>query len=417
MLGTAKMTPQRKLQRVKINLLRNPKVALMSGVLMVGKTYVDDSIPTARTNGRDEWYSPQFITDLKEKELAFVVLHESCHKMYRHLTTWKKLHDENHALANMACDYVINIMLKDLDPYEQFIAMPTDKDGNVIGLVDERFRGMNAKQVFDILKEEQQPDGGSGEGGTGGTSAEGNNVSQPGKGFDDHDWDGANSLTEEEKKELAREVDQAIRQGIIAKSKQKGGEISDLDRAIGELVKAKVDWRDQLREYVKSVCAGRDVSTWRKPNRRFIGADVFMPTLVSERVHHIVAAIDTSGSIGGSELNAFMSEFVAICEQVNPESVDLMYWGSHVAGHEKYGESELTNIVSSTRPVGGGGTAPSCITTYMNAENIKPDCVVVLTDGYVGDDWGGDWPCPVLWCVMGNEDAMASTGKTIHIND
>jgi hypothetical protein len=39
----------------------------------------------------------------------------------------------------------------------------------------------------------------------------------------------------------------------------------------------------------------------------------------------------------------------------------------------------------------------------------------MLTDGYVGSDWGGSWPCPVVWCVVGNASAEASVGKTIHV--
>ena len=398
MLGTT-MTPERKLQRVKINLLRNPKVALLSGILMVGKTYVDDKTRTARTNGRDEHYGSKFIEGLTEKELAFVILHESFHKMYRHLTTWKKLHEENHHLANCACDYVINIQLRDLDPHENFIAMPKDKNGKDMGLIDSRFRDMNAKQVFDILKQERD---GRGEGGEG-------------EGLDEHDWDGA-QLSEEEQKDLEREIDQAIRQGIIAERKINGSEAGGLARDLGDLIAPKVDWREQLREYVKSVCQGKDNSSWRRPNRRFIGSDVYMPTLISEKLSHLVAGVDTSGSIGAAELNAVMSEFVAICEQVNPEKVDLLYWDCSVAGHETYEGTAVSNILQSTKPEGGGGTAPSCVTAYMKEHNIKPDCVVMFTDGYVGSDWGGEWDCPVLWCVLGNNAAVSPNGKTIHID-
>jgi len=395
-----KLTPERKLQRVKINLLRNPKVAVMSGILMVGRTFVDATLPTARTNGRDEWYGEKFIATLDERELAFVIMHEASHKMYRHLTTWKKLHDENHELANMACDYVINLMLRDLDPTEAFMAMPRNKDGKVMGLIDERFRGMNAKQVFDILKQEQQKRGkGQGQG--------------EGEGFDEHDWDGA-KLSEDDAKELEREIDQAIRQGLIAEQKVKGNGRSDLARALGELTTPKVDWREQMREFVKSVCAGKDTSSWRRPNRRFIGSDIYLPTLVSERVNRLVVATDTSGSIGNAELNAAMAEFVGICDQVKPEHIDLLYWGSHVAGHETYDGADASNIVSSTRPIGGGGTSPSCITAYIKEKNLDADCVVVFTDGEVGTDWGGTWPCPVLWCVI-NGKQVATTGKTIHI--
>lgn len=415
MLGT--MTPERKLQRVKINLLRNPKVALLSGVLMVGKTYVDERVPTALTNGKDERYGSKFIAGLKEKELAFVIMHEASHKMYRHLTTWRKLFDENPALTNAACDYVVNLMLKDLDPSESFMAMPRKPDGTVLGLIDERFRGMNTKQVFDILKKECK--GGKGSGGEQG--GEGSGGGQGEKGFDEHDWDGAKELSEEQKREIERELDQAIRQGIITNRKINGSGGGDLERELGEFVTPKVDWREQLREFVKSVCAGKDTSTWRRPNRRFIGGDVYMPTLMSERVNRVVVAIDTSGSIGGEELNAFLSEFVAICEQVNPEHVDLLYWDGRVAGHETYTGADAPNIVSSTKPVGGGGTSPSCVTAYLKEKVLSPDVAIVFTDGYVGSDWGeaqGDaWPCPVLWCIVGGNTATADVGKTIHIND
>ena len=110
------MNEERRLQKAKITLMRNEKFALFSGILMVGRTSVDDNIPTACTNGRDEKYGREFIKKLKDPELAFVVMHEGMHKAYRHLTTWKKLHDENSRLANAACDYVINLQLKDIDP-------------------------------------------------------------------------------------------------------------------------------------------------------------------------------------------------------------------------------------------------------------------------------------------------------------
>ena len=160
------MLEERKLQKAKISLMRDPKFALLSGVMMVGSTRVDDNIPTACTNGRDERYGRKFIQMLKEPELNYVVAHEAGHKMYRHMTTWKRLHEEDGRLANNAMDYVINLMLKDLDPSGRTIAMPTYRDGPMkgkpMGLIDERFRGMSTKQVFDILKQEKEEGGGGG---------------------------------------------------------------------------------------------------------------------------------------------------------------------------------------------------------------------------------------------------------------
>jgi predicted metal-dependent peptidase len=106
-----------------------------------------------------------------------------------------------------------------------------------------------------------------------------------------------------------------------------------------------------------------------------------------------------------------------IAEDVNPEKVDLLYWDCEVAGHETYEANNVRDIVQSTKPRGGGGTSPSCITEYLKEKKIDPECIIILTDGYVGSDWGGDWTRPVLWCITGGNEVTAPNGKTIHIKD
>jgi predicted metal-dependent peptidase len=399
------MNEERKLQKCKIALMRNPKFALLQGVMMIGRTYVRDDVSSACTNGRDEIYGRQFVKELTDAELCFVIAHETAHKMYRHLTTWTKLHDIDPALTNMACDYVINLMLCDLDPTASVIAMPRFKSGpnkgKFMGLIDERFKGMNTKQVFDILKEEQDKD---------------SDDDGDGEGFDTHDWEGAKNLTDEEKKVLEREVDQAIRQGLMAHQKNVGSGAGGMDRELGDLMQPKVDWRDLLREFVKSTCRAKDTSSWRRVNRRFLGTGTYMPSMIGQKIGHLVIGIDTSGSIGNDELAEFLSEVKAIAEEVNPSAVDLIYWDSEVASHETYDESTVSTIIESTRPAGGGGTAPSCVSTYLNEQKIVPECVIMLTDGYVGDDWGSDWTAPTIWAITQANHATADNGKTIYLN-
>src|SRR5210317_1104246 len=96
---------ERRLKKAKITLMRKPEFALWSGIMMVGKTEVRDGFPSAATYGRDEVYGTEFVDGLSDKELMFVVLHENLHKAFRHLIIWKKLHEEDARLANMACDY------------------------------------------------------------------------------------------------------------------------------------------------------------------------------------------------------------------------------------------------------------------------------------------------------------------------
>ena len=384
----------RRVQKAHISLMRNPKFALYSGILMVGKVEISDTCPTAATNGRDVKYGREFVKSLKDKELAFVILHEAMHKAYRHLTVWKKLYDEDSKLANAACDYVINIELADLDTNAETIAMPN------MGLIDARFRGMNSKQVFDILKKEQDENGGgSGSG-----------------GFDEHDWEDAQEMSKEEKEALGREIDAALRQGVMAAKKVgKGG--GGMSRELSDLLNPQVDWREALREFMKSTCANKDKSSWRKVNRRYIGQDVYMPTLIGEAVGRIVVGVDTSGSIGGQELAKFLSEVKSIADDVSPEAIDLLYWDSKVAAHETYERGELEGMLQSTKPKGGGGTSPSCVTEWLTENRMVPECSIMLTDGYVGDDWGGEWSSPVLWCVVGNSTATSPVGKTIHVKE
>lgn len=392
---------QRKLKKVKINLMRNPKFALWSGVMMIGKTSVVEGIPTACTNGRDELYGLEFVTKLDEKALGFVVLHENMHKGLRHLTTWTKLNNENPRLANIAMDHVINLMIMDMDPNEQIIAFPRMPDGSRMGCYDPRFRNMNTKQVFDILKQEQKDGGGSG-----------------GEGFDDHDWDGAKELTDEEKKELEREVDQALRQGQVAAAKAAGSGAGNLSRELGDLLQPQIDWREALREFVSTICNAKDASSWRRVNRRFVGSDIYLPTLVGEKVGHIAVGVDTSGSIRVQELNAFLSEIKSIVDDVHPDKLDLIYWDSAVAAHEEYDSATMTNLVSSTKPKGGGGTDPRAMMKHLKEKNIKPECIIQLTDGYVSD-WGDEWEAPIMWVITESSHSsnriVSPVGKTVHI--
>lgn len=411
---------ERKLKKNKIAIMRDPRFALWSGIMMVGKTHILDEIPTAATNGRDEFYGREFVKSMPDKQLRFVILHENLHKAYRHLTLWRKLYNENPRLANMACDYVINLQAVDYDPNEEFMEFPRNPDGSRLGLYDTRFKGMNTKQVFDILKQEQKANGkGQGQGkGEGDGQGQGQGQGQ-GDNFDSHDWEGAGELSEKEQKDLEREIDQAIRQGQIAQAKAIGGKAGGLNRELGDLLDPKVNWRDMLREFVSSTCNNKDMSSWRRVNRRFIGADIYMPTLIGERVGRIAIGIDTSGSISGPELSAFLSEVHAICTVVRPEKIDLIYWDSRVASHEVYDDGNLDTLVYSTKPKGGGGTDPTSMMKYLKDENLKPECIIMFTDGEIYD-WGSEWEVPIMWAIKNgyrSSSIYAPIGKTIHIED
>ena len=379
----------RRLNKAKISLMREPTFALWSGLLMTGNTELRDNVPTACTDGRNDYYGREFIKSLTDKQLSFVILHETLHKAFRHLHVWRKLYDENPKFANMACDYVINLIIVDYDKQGKFVEPPD------MVLLDSKYAGMNTKQVYDLLKK-------NGENGKGGSN------------FDDHDWDAAKDMTEEEKDKLTRDIDRAIRQGQIA-AKRAGTGAGGMPRELEELIQPQVNWRQELQEFIRSTCRGNDTSSWRRLNKRYLVQDIYLPSAVSERVEGAAVCPDTSRSIS-SELKAFMSEIKDIMESVNPEQLDLIYWDSKVAGHEVYESGSFDTLLTTTQPKGGGGTDPSCVSRYIREKNIKPDCVIMLTDGHV-PNWGDGWDVPVLWVVCGNNGTYATVGKTIHINN
>lgn len=407
------MDAERRLKKATISIMRDEEFALLASVMMVGDVIVTDDVPTACTDGRNEYYGTAFIDKLTDKELAFVRCHEVGHKMFRHLSTYHRLHAVNAAVCNQAMDHVLNLYLLNIDPTGRVIVMPKYKDGpekgKPMGLADPRFKGMDTKQVFDILRKEKQQEQDDGEPGEG----QGQGQPQPG-GMDSHDWEGAKQLTEEQQKELEKEIDEAVRHGLIAQ-KVRGKGAGGLPRDLEDLMTPKIDWREALRDFVKSTCKGNSDSTWRRPNKRYLAQDIYMPSLISEQVERIVVGIDTSGSISGAELTRFLTEVQSIAEEVSPKCVDLLYWDSAVAAHEEYQDGAVSMIVNSTKPKGGGGTSPGCVSEYLKTKHITADVIVMFTDGHVGSDWGNDWAAPLMWVVHNNKRAMASHGITVHI--
>jgi predicted metal-dependent peptidase len=366
-----------------------------ASVIMVGKYEVREDVPTACTNGIDCKYGSKFIKDMCDSDLRGLIMHENLHKVFQHMFLWQHLYAEDGRTANMACDYVINLIIDDIDRTTRgFVTLPKG------GLLDRKYAGMDSQTVYNMLREDkddQDPGKGEGEGGD--------------QGFDDHDWDSGKEMSQEDIEQVAKDINQAIRQGQLMAGKLGGNQ----SRALGSLIEPKVDWREQLREFVSSTAVGKDISTWQRVNRRWLQHDMYMPSTITETVGRIVVAVDTSGSIGTAELSKFLSEVQGICLNAMPEKVDLLYWDTEVAAHEVYTQEQLAKLTSSTKPAGGGGTDVTCVSKYLKDNQIRPECVIVLTDGYLGGDWG-TWNAPVLWTIVGGNKVVPPMGTTIYLD-
>jgi predicted metal-dependent peptidase len=89
-----------------------------------------------------------------------------------------------------------------------------------------------------------------------------------------------------------------------------------------------------------------------------------------------------------------------ICETVQPEVLDMLWWDTKVAGHQTFLEGEYADLLTQAKPKGGGGTDFACVPEHLTAERMHPDCLIVLTDGYV-TSWGVAPDCPTLFAITG----------------
>jgi predicted metal-dependent peptidase len=385
-----------RIKRAHIAIMQHKKFSAFSGILACGKVIVNDTVPTAATDGWNVAYNPAFIEEhmSTDPELRFLILHEGTHKGYRHLTTWRKLHEENAMLANLAADHFVNLHLQDTDDGEGFIVMPK------LGVQpDPKYRGWSVAMIYQDLKQQMEQQGGNS-----------NGNGKP--SMDDHDWDGNEANGDPAKEqEQANEIQRAIRQGEILRKKLAGKGGGNADGVFGELMAPKVDWRKLLREFVTEYCAGRDESSWRKPNRRYLSQDIYMPTMVGTTMRELVVLFDTSGSVFGSdEMTRFVSELAAIVEAVKPTKTHVLYVDTAVAGHQVFEDGQFA--VQDVRVKGGGGTDLPVAYDWLRDKNIKPEAMVVLTDGYT--PFGTQPEYPVLWAMT--SDIQAPYGLTLRID-
>jgi predicted metal-dependent peptidase len=381
------MNVNERIKKAHVAIMQHNKFCAYSGVLSCGNVEVTESVSTACTDGWDVKYNPTFIAEHMptDPELRFLVLHEATHKAYRHLSIWRGLHDINAQLANIAADYFVNGILVDTDAGEGFIKMP---DCGVQPKPE--YKGLSVLQIFNDLMQDPENGGGGGS-------------------MDDHDWDGEQQSEAEQQKRID-EINRALRQGEMLRKKRSESGSGSQDGMFGDVLAPKVDWRKVLREFIQETCAGRDESSWARPNRRFLSEDIYMPTMLGTTMSELVIGFDTSGScFGGAEMTRFVSEITTIINDVKPSKTHVIYWDTKVAGHQTFEDGQFA--VQELKPKGGGGTNGAVLFDYLRKKRISPQAIVQFSDGYVGD-WGRS-DCPTLWALTGS--MQAAFGTTIHL--
>jgi predicted metal-dependent peptidase len=332
----------------------------------------DATIKTMETDGVSLFYSPEWVDALPMPQAIGVVAHEVMHPACSHHT---RRGARDPKLWNMAADYAINPLL-----LESGFELPPGL------LVDQRFAGMGADEIYRILEGEQPPEepggggagpGSSDPGGCGGVrdapAGPGNEVPSPA------------DITAAEQEWII-----SVTQAAQA-AKAQGNLPPHLQRLAEAARKPASDWRELLRRFVKATTA--EDFTWTPPNRRYISAGLYLPSLRSEKLGAVAVVIDTSGSIDQEALALFADELTSILEEARPSAVHVIYCGNTVDRVDTVTPDELPLRLEAA---GGGGTDFRPPFDWLDDQGIEPACLVYLTD-LVCFRFPPEPSFPVLW--------------------
>lgn len=357
---------------------------------------------TAATNMKHIIFDPDFVMNISDNELDFVLKHEIMHCVLQHCIRGR---EKNQYFYNIACDIVVNSNIMSSMGVSTFVVAgeeaihraPNNREGYLYS-AEEVYDMLLAKydalirEVEDVLSEIQN---------------------DYGIGIDNHEIWSTVPLGDY----LSDEWKTILKESIKAMDEYE--ECPPSARKLLDYLKhaSMLNWKAVLHDFIKEINDKHDFS-FARPDRRFSAGDFVMPSFLEineEKVDNLWFLIDTSGSISTEELTNAFGEIEAAIEQFDYLAGKLSFFDTSVSEPKEFETvSDLNNI----EPVGFGGTSFHCIFEYMkeNFADEYPTAVIILTDGYAYyPDEEDALGVPVLWIIAGDNTEDAPWGTTIHI--
>lgn len=386
---------------------KEPKHAFFATLALRLEPEPDWKIETLTTDGKTLRYNPDYFLAHSPEVQVGLITHEVMHPAMGHHA---RRGNRDAKLWNIATDLAVNPLLLNsgfkLPPGALFPGkMPYEKFPN--GLSAEEYYRLLEKEG-DEGQEQGQGQGGEGQGegqgkGQGKGQGQGQPSPDPGKcgGVEDA---GDGSPSDAKTAEAEWEVAVAQAKEI---AKQRGVLSAGLARMVEQILAPKVDWKDQLREFISK--HARSDHSWSRPRRSLMAQGIYLPGLHSQILGEIAVAVDTSGSIGQKELNLFASEIQGILDAYDV-TLTIIYHDSAVCHIQNWKSSDGPLRLE---PKGGGGTNHKPVFAWLEKQDEVPTCLVCLTDLYsCFPDRAPDYP--VLWAstVQGK---VGPWGQTLEV--
>lgn len=384
-------------------------------LLMHMKFSIDEESPTAWTDGERICFGVNFLEQLTEKEVDFVLMHEILHVVLKHNVRGKKFRDQ-HERYNIACDIVINsTILKENQMDLSSITVGYGKEPSM-HLAPDSKEGYNytAEQVFYMLPEMKEKSGKgngipgekNGPNGSGGTFS---------GGFkDDHSKWGQSENDSFEQAKWEQHIKTAAEAFRRRAALQNHGSIpGSVERMLLEMKRPQTDWRTLLLDFVQEEV--NDYSFY-PPDNRYDGP-FFLPDFndKEESVSNILFMVDTSASMTDEMVTHAFSEIRGAIDQ----------FGGKLCGYLGFFDAQVTepksfsdvNSFELIKPKGGGGTSFEAIFQYVkeNMSDSLPASIVILSDGYAPfPNEECTLGIPVLW-LLNNDTVNPPWGKVARI--
>jgi predicted metal-dependent peptidase len=372
---------------------------------------VSTEVDTMATDGKHLFINVGYFDSLTDGQVRWVLIHEVLHVTDGHHLRMGKRDPKR---WNIAADYAINPIV---------VEQCGNADMPEGGLLDSKYAGMSTEQIYGALKdEEQQPQSGddqSGDDQSDGNQGDDNAQSEQSQSADPAGCGGVIAPTNDDGSALSvDQIEQAKTElaQTIAQAAQQAEKRGQLPGSLKELVKnarqAQVDWKERLWDNAK----GSTITdyTWRSPNRRRLQDGIYLPSLLKEGAGEIVIGLDTSGSVSRDAFEQFAGEVLAICEEVQPSALHLLYCDTALHP-ESYEREDLDDIKIERK--GGGGTSFVPVFDWVEDRiadgEDAPQCLIYLTDGY-GSEPEYDPDYPVLWVCCSPKEMRI--GETVRIN-
>ena len=375
---------------ISASLLRLRMKSPFFATLALFARFIPSEIPTAATDGKDIFYNPDFLNSLSAPQQDGLLLHEVLHAALLHVLR-RGVRDA--WVWNIAADIVVNGIICQQGCFE----LPEG------GIRDTELENFSVEEIYELLQQQDKCAYCLGNPDLLETSplapGEGSNGLRPEK-YD--------SLSKAQKAELESHWRNAMQQAaVIARTTNKGNLPAGMQRELGALDSAQLNWRSYLWRYLV-----KTPTDYMGFDRRFIGRGLYLENLEGESVK-VYVAVDTSGSIDNGLLKLFLSEVNGILNSYPHLECELYY-----ADADVYGAYELNPDSEIPKPQGGGGTSfvPFFDKVMATWDGMTTGVCVYLTDGY------GDFPqtapeLPVLWVVTpgGLDLSQFPFGETVRL--